>query len=219
MPTLGADRDANARVDPVVIGERLRQERERQGLSLRELARRVDLSPSFISQVERGFASPSVATLYQIVSQLDLSLDALFAGSGGGPDEPRPPDASPVVTPDRRHVVELASGVRLERLTAEPESDVDFLYAVYDVGGASSDRGVMTRHGGREYGYVLEGRLGLSIGFETWEMAPGDSVAFDSSIPHRLWAIGDTAAVVVWLVLGRRDDPPREQRSNANVAP
>ncbi|MGV8872821.1 MAG: helix-turn-helix domain-containing protein [Rhodococcus sp. (in: high G+C Gram-positive bacteria)] len=57
------------------LGQRLRQERSAAGLSLRELARRVKVSPSFISQVELGRAKPSIGTLYSIASELGLSLD------------------------------------------------------------------------------------------------------------------------------------------------
>ncbi|MFF2842401.1 helix-turn-helix domain-containing protein [Paenarthrobacter sp. NPDC057981] len=57
------------------LGMRLREARQRAKLSLRELARRVNVSASLISQVERGRTSPSVGTLYALVSELDLSLD------------------------------------------------------------------------------------------------------------------------------------------------
>ena len=63
-------------------GERLRRRRQELGLSGRELARRVSLSPSLISQIERGSTMPSVATLYAIVSELGLSLDELFSLHG-----------------------------------------------------------------------------------------------------------------------------------------
>src|ERR671935_3016950 len=63
------------------IGSRLREERERQGLSLRKLAGRLDISPSALSQIETGRSRPSVSTLYAIVSELGISFDELFARS------------------------------------------------------------------------------------------------------------------------------------------
>jgi transcriptional regulator with XRE-family HTH domain len=62
----------------VQLGNRLRRARAEAGMSLREMARRTDVSPSFISQVELGRATPSVGTLYAIVSELGLSLDSLM---------------------------------------------------------------------------------------------------------------------------------------------
>src|ERR1700760_2257162 len=63
---------------PGPVGERLRAHRSEAGMSLRELARQVGVSPSLISQIEHGKATPSVATLYAIVSELGISLDELF---------------------------------------------------------------------------------------------------------------------------------------------
>lgn len=60
------------------------------------------------------------------------------------------------------------------------------------------------RHNGREYGYVLSGRLSVTIGFDTYEVGPGESVAFDCTLPHRLATIGDEPVEAVWFVVGRR---------------
>ena len=62
--------------------------------------------------------------------------------------------------------LDLESGVRWERLTAENDPDVDFLYATYEVGGASSPDGDLLRHSGREFGIVVRGQLGVRVGFE-----------------------------------------------------
>src|SRR3954468_6878577 len=74
---------------PAEVGERLRERRKELSVSVRELARRVSVSPSLISQIENGKASPSVGTLYAIVTEMGLSLDALFADAGNG-DSPSP---------------------------------------------------------------------------------------------------------------------------------
>jgi ribosome-binding protein aMBF1 (putative translation factor) len=60
------------------LGDRLREERSERGLSLRELARRLDVSASLVSQIETGKIQPSVRTLYAMVSELGVSLDELF---------------------------------------------------------------------------------------------------------------------------------------------
>src|SRR3954468_16667306 len=73
---------------PPEVGERLRERRGELKLSVRELARRLQLSPSLISQIERGKASPSVGTLYALTNELDLSMDALFSESSNGQPEP-----------------------------------------------------------------------------------------------------------------------------------
>jgi transcriptional regulator with XRE-family HTH domain len=202
------DRGGTGRPEPFDdIGERLRGERHRRGVSQRELARRVGMSASLISQIELGRSKPSVGTLYAIVSELGVSLDRLFhghedvdVGQGGMRAEG---SGSVLVRPDERDVIELESGVRWERLTSGDEGGVDFLFVVYDVGGASTTDGSMIRHPGREYGYVMSGRLGLQIGFTRHEVGAGDSVAFDSTQPHRLWNLGDVPVHGLWTVVGR----------------
>ena len=76
---------------PGPVGERLREHRSDAGMSLRELARQVGVSPSLISQIEHGKATPSVATLYSIVSILDVSLDELFFDTPRGAPAPVAP--------------------------------------------------------------------------------------------------------------------------------
>jgi transcriptional regulator with XRE-family HTH domain len=194
------------------IGDRLRVERTRAGISQRELARRLGLSASLISQLESGLSKPSVGTLYAIVTELDLSLDSLLrgddqglrgrTGSGSAAQDGR----RPLVHPDERQAIDLASGVRWEQLTANKEDGVDFLHAIYEVGGASTPDESLMRHHGREYGYVISGRMGIQLGFDRYELEPGDSIAFDSTEPHRLFNIGDEPVHAIWMVVGRGAD-------------
>lgn len=185
------------------IGDRLREERVRSGLSQRELARRLGLSASLISQLESGASRPSVGTLYAIVTELGVSLDRIIKGA----DSPEPAsEAVPVVHSTMRQAIDLASGVRWEELTAESEEGIDFLHATYEVGGASTPDDSLMRHNGREYGYVMSGTLGIQIGFTEYELGPGDSIAFDSTRPHRLFNKGDEPVRAIWFVVGREHD-------------
>jgi transcriptional regulator with XRE-family HTH domain len=195
------------------IGERLRTERTRAGISQRELARRLGLSASLISQLESGISKPSVGTLYAIVTELDLSLDKLLRGADhaarhdiaseleGGSGR-----GAPLVHPEDRKAIDLASGVRWEQLTADTEEGVDFLHATYEVGGASTPDESLMRHHGREYGYVVQGKMGIQLGFDVFELEPGDSIAFDSTEPHRLFNRGEEPVHAIWFVVGRGAD-------------
>lgn len=192
------------------IGDRLRDERVKAGLSQRELARRLGLSASMISQLESGVSKPSVGTLYAIVTELDLSLDRLIRGEDYG-DAPTPVltengTRSPVVHPGDRQRIDLDSGVRWEELSATSEDGIDFLEAIYEVGGSSTPDESLMRHHGREYGYVVSGTLGIQIGFQDYTLQPGDSIAFDSTRPHRLFNKGDVPVHAIWFVVGRDSD-------------
>jgi transcriptional regulator with XRE-family HTH domain len=184
------------------LGPELRLRRERAGLTVREFARRVGVSPSLISQVERGLATPSVGTLLAISNELGLEIGDIFKfGSRTGQTTP-----GPVLRSSSRKKIRLASGVSWERLTSAPDPEVEFLYAVYDVGSTSCEKDSMLRHGGKEYGYLLSGRLGVKIGFEEYELGPGDAISFDAQLPHRLWCIGARPAVAIWAVVRRHGD-------------
>ncbi len=194
------------------IGSRLRDERERAHISQRELSRRLGVSASLISQIESGQSKPSVSTLYAIVTELGVSLDHIFqvhahelslVDAAGAGDVEGEAGAGPVVRPAERHAVELDSGVIWERLTSHQPEDVDFMHVIYDVGGSSAPDDRLMRHPGREYGFVISGRLGVQLAFERHELEPGDSIAFDSTVPHRLWNLGDEPVHGIWFVVGR----------------
>ncbi len=203
------------------VGPSLRAHREQRGLSLRELARRLGVSPSAISQIETGKSRPSVSTLYSIVTELGMSLDELFGAPKAPPPAEAPsraPAASRAASRSRaaaeRHVqradsraaIDLESGVRWERLTPGPDHDTDFLFVTYDVNGSSSEGNRSMRHSGHEYGLVLSGRLEVTVGFDHYVLGPGDSISFDSTVPHRLTNLGDEPVHGVWVVVGRQGD-------------
>jgi transcriptional regulator with XRE-family HTH domain len=192
-------------LDGSKVGHRLREERERLGIGLRELARRVGVSPSLVSQIELDRVNPSVSTLYAIVTELGMTMSDVF---GEQPEERSvQPGDGLAERPETRPVINLASGIRWERLTHDRDPDVEFLYVVYPVGAASCPEDALMTHGGREYGYVTSGTLGVQVGFEAYALGPGGSIAFDSSSPHRLWAVGGEPVHAVWVVIGREADP------------
>lgn len=206
----------------VTIGERLRAARERQGISLRELASRVGLPPSAVSQLERGQVMPTLGTLHLLTTDLGVSMDAVVAQAGDAGDRPaadRLGDAAgddPASTAGAtlaaptgrvfrradRSVLTLASGVRWELLTGYGPG-TEFLRVTYPVGSQSCAPNQPIRHEGTERGVVLSGRLGVSLGDDRLELGPGDAVSFSSEEPHRLWAIGAEPAEAIWFVVGR----------------
>ena len=192
---------------PSPIGERLRGARRQAGLTVRDVAARIGVSPSLISQIERDKVTPSVSTLWALVTVLGLTMGDLFADGESAARSwrvPPGPGAGPTTRPGRRAVINLESGVRWERLTAASDAVVEFVSVVYPPGASSCDEDSLIRHGGKEYGYVISGRLGVRIGFDAYELEPGMAISFDSSAPHRLWAIGDVPAEAIWVVVGRQ---------------
>jgi transcriptional regulator with XRE-family HTH domain len=204
--------------DPKVppIGPRIRAERARREVTIRALARVIGVSPSLISQIETGKSQPSVSTLYGITSTLGLSLEDLFDASDA--DETAEPPAvdqaglrylgserakgvGPHVSPDERELLTLESGVTWERLGLVPNHHVEFLLVTYQAGSASSPDGRLMRHSGTEYAYLISGELELTLGFDKYPLAPGDSACFESTRPHAYHNHGDVPAIGVWFVV------------------
>jgi transcriptional regulator with XRE-family HTH domain/quercetin dioxygenase-like cupin family protein len=223
------------------IGERLARLRVKRGVKVSQLARVVGVSPSLISQIERGQSRPSVSTLFELAQALDVPVDAFFRDADAVPATatapatapaapppepaaaepaplPRPVTAMPerpVPVPDRprhrylvradaRDVIEIEGGVRWESLTPRPLDELEFLELVYEGGGESSPR--LYRHPGTEMVMVLSGRLDIHVGFERYELGPGDSIHFPSSMPHRYVNPTDETARAVTVIL--RDEHP-----------
>lgn len=211
--------------DPIeYLGPRLKEIRLKTGLSLREIARQLDVSPSFVSQIENGKSQPSVATLYSLSKLLGVPVDVLFEAQGEVTPSPskastsqevhrgqfdHPMDAwdssrarISAVNPNNRSVITMDSGVTWERLAATSEPSVNFMEINYEPGAETNKSGEMIFHDGFEYGYALEGELEVTIGDLVLQLASGHSIGFDSSIPHRFRNLGSAPFKGVWFVHG-----------------
>jgi transcriptional regulator with XRE-family HTH domain/quercetin dioxygenase-like cupin family protein len=206
------------------LGSRLKNLRLKAGLTLRALARKAEVSPSFVSQIENGKSQPSVATLYAFAQLLEVSIDELFEPRSGeaegpalvegwGPNGNKNPSNAwhpseyanrvSVVHPSHRSSLTMAEGVVWERLAATPEHAVNFMKITYASGATSTGGGDLVSHEGYEYGYVLKGTLELVVGTETFILHEGESIGFDSMIPHRLRNVGSGELEGIWFVHGR----------------
>lgn len=206
------------------VGERLRKAREDSRLSVRELARRVDVSPGHISNVERGLASLSVRSLYAIVTELGISMDSLFVTSDSREDETDVDDPTverlPAATANevqsgstgpleqkgivlrkgRRPTIPLPTGTRWERLTPEPERSAEFIEVIYPPNETGAVPPEFIRHPSREYGIIIEGELTIQVGFDIDVLKTGDSIAFNSTTPHRYWNATAARVRAIWFI-------------------
>lgn len=208
------------------LGERLRARREQRGISLRELARRIDVSPSLVSQIETGKVQPSVSTLYGLINELGGSLDEVLFGEervsrrtnrtadvgptdlpADVPAELAPavlahPPGPPVQRAGDRKTIKLSWGVRWERLTKQSVPGAEFLYVVYQPGATSGPANEFQRHSGREWCYVVSGTLHIHVGFDEHVLAAGDAITYNSTTPHRLTNPGEEPAEAICFQLG-----------------
>ena len=208
--------------DPVeLLGSRLKEVRTAANLSLREVARQLNVSPSFVSQIENGKSQPSVGTLYQLAQLLDVPVDQLFNTNGkshnNGASETTNRDSmhNPVgiwndiktasistVSNNSRNKIIMETGVEWHRLAATVDQNVNFIEILYPAGSASNSSGEFLVHDGFEYGYALEGEIEITIGDAVLNLSKGHSIGFDSSIPHMLRNVGATDFRGIWFVHG-----------------
>jgi transcriptional regulator with XRE-family HTH domain len=207
-PTRPGRRYATRSDAPSALGPRLRAIRLRHGVGLRELARRLDLSPSAISRIETGKNQPSIRTLCAFASELQVTVDEVLFDRAVPPESP-PPDMSAVPglalqRAEGGHAIRLESGVRWKRLMLWSDDDVEFIETTYEPGDASSPPDDLVRHAGHELVHLLAGRLRVVVGIDAFDLRPGDSLTFPSSTPHRLSNEGEETARAIWVVSGRR---------------
>jgi transcriptional regulator with XRE-family HTH domain len=173
------------------VGERLRAIRGLRRATLKTVADRAGVSESFLSQVERGKASASIASLRRIAGALGVSVADLFEPSG----PPRPK----VLRRDERP--SLAFGVlgRKLLLTPRPLNHLEVFMGELDVGGSTGAEPYA--HGDSEELFVvLRGNVQLELGGDMHELEAGDSIDYRSSTPHRVLNVGNEQAEVMWII-------------------
>lgn len=179
---------------PMAIGARLRHARLVKGLLIKDLAQRVGVSISLISKYENDKLLPPLTVLHSLVTELETNIGALFepnwtsvehiARAGGRPRISAGGDKD-------------SAGVMLERLV--PNGKGHLLQGnIHIVAPGGGSMGAM-RHEGDEVGYVLEGRLELSIDDKLHELGPGDSFAFPSNLAHTYRNPGTEVTRVIWV--------------------
>jgi transcriptional regulator with XRE-family HTH domain len=168
------------------IAESLRQERQRAGLTLEQLAQKAELSTAHLSRLESGDRQPSVAALISLARALGVSLSWLLG-------EHRPGSAISIYPPDEP--THEANGLIISGCSGFPgSSTIEALHITIDPGRVPPEP---ARHRGEEWIYVLTGHLRLEFEDEVHLLEPGSAVHFDANRPHRLGAHGVTTDVVV----------------------
>lgn len=172
------------------LGGRIRALREAGGRSLRSVATEAGVSESFISQVERGVASPSVATLRRIAEALGSSVAALFEG---------PPQRGKLVrVGERRQMKHPRRRWEDYLLTPSESRRLQVILSLIQPGAGSGPE-PYTHDSDEECVVVLKGRMEFWVGEEFYELEEGDSLIFESRIPHRNRNPGPTKAEVMWI--------------------
>ncbi len=170
-----------------MLGERIRKIRIDKKMTIKEIAEKVGVTSSLLSQVEKNKTNPSVNSLMAIAKALEVPISAFF-------DEE--PLADPVIRSNQRNFLKTQSGVTYYLLTPEPfKHHVALIYNVFEKGATV---GEMYSHEGEECGFVIEGRLEVVCENKTYILETGDSIILDSTKPHKCTNIYDGQTIAIW---------------------
>ena len=174
------------------IGKKIKELRKKQKMSIAELASKADLSSGLISQIERNLVTPSITSLWKIAQSLQVSIGYFF-------DEDVKYITNPVVRRnERKRIIVSNNNAIYELLSQDLNRKIEFLYITIKPGDCSSKDFVT--HEGEECGIVIKGRLMVKMIDREYILEEGDSIYFDSTIPHRYVNIGDEVCESIWAM-------------------
>ena len=178
------------------LGARIRQRRRERKLRLVELAEMCNISPSFLSQIERDQANPSISTLHEIAIALGVTMASFFANSDDTPPEPQKDPGVYVVRADaRKTLMYPGSGIKNELLSPDLNRAIQMMYVVIPPGAETGPEALV--HDGEECGVVLQGTVEIWVGDEHYILGPGDAIYQKSTIPHRSKNIGKDDVIII----------------------
>jgi transcriptional regulator with XRE-family HTH domain len=183
------------------LGAKIRQQRKTRRLTLTELAEQCNISPSFLSQIERNQANPSVATLHKIAEVFGLPLATFFEEPKKNNNYQQPVKAEETLAKvvranQRKTLIYPGSGIRNELLSPDLQRDIQMMWVVIPPGADTGDDPLI--HDGEECGVVLQGQVEIWVGDnEHYILGPGDAIYQASTVPHRSRNIGDEDVIIV----------------------
>lgn len=164
----------------VRLGQRIRKKRQARGMSLSEVATEIDKTSSYLSQVERGLAEPSITALREIARALDVPIFYFLINEENN---------NAVVRKNERRMLNFkGSHLTFELLSPDLKRDMEVIEATLEPGAETSDEPL--NHLGEECTIVLRGKMHIIIGEEEYELGPGDSIYYKASLPHKIISTG-----------------------------
>lgn len=160
----------------------LRPVRRQRGLTLEQLAQQTGLTKSYLSKIERGHSTPSIAVALKVARALEVDVARLFSEQ----------EAQEKITVDR---AEKGDGTRYRVLASSLLGKSMSPFVVRPTASAADDP--HPEHAGQEFVFVHAGRVELDYGEQTFTLGPGDSAYFDASVSHKIRAVGAQPPEVV----------------------
>lgn len=170
-------------------GKKIRELRMKKEYSLKTLAEKSEVSISMISKIERNDVDPSVTVLYKICNGLDVSITGLLGEE--------PTSSTVLKKSERKTVLFSQSNSKYELLTPIHEGSLEMIMIYLEAGQTDKNQ---VRHHGEECGVVLKGSLTVKLGDNEYILNEGDSICFDSQIPHRFMNHTNVQSISIWAM-------------------
>ncbi len=158
------------------VGKTIRDLRKQNGLNIADIAERTNLTISHVSQVERGIANPSLSTLNKISNALGVHIARLFHEIPG--------KFSVVRASDRKKIFYDSAGSYIELLAGGHDQETVGVYFSHYIGKKLGQE--LVPHEGKEVFYVMKGEMEVHLEADVVRLKQGDSLFFDSNIPHKV---------------------------------
>lgn len=196
------------------LGKGIRKHRQERQLTLEQLSSMTGLSKSFLSQVERGLAEPSITSLKKIAKQFGFSVVNFFSNgeelnsgwgysnSGPGFNGEKTPyieDARVVRADKRKRFALPGSKVVYDLLTPDMNRQLEVMYMRVTKGENSGDEPMLDPPG-EKIGIVLKGSLEVSVGNDVYKLNEGDSIYYPAAVPHSWRALEGDTIEVIWIL-------------------
>ena len=177
------------------LGRRIREERARQSLTLKEVEGRSGVSATHISQIERGITWPTVNALHKVSKALDKNMSFFL-------EDVELPEVSKLSGDGNAMTISDQPKIVLEALTnGIPGGKLHFYKLKAFPSGDSEAFPVVHCHEGDECGWVLSGLLDVKVGDDVFHLKKGDTIHFNATKPHGIRNVGDGVSESIWTAL------------------
>ena len=177
------------------MSTRLKPLRKRLGFTLDALAEETGLTKSYLSKVERGLSTPSVATALKIAGALDVNVEELFSDDVDGNSQ-----YSLVRAGSRRSFGDAGKGISYSSLTDQVSTRKILPFVIRPK--AEFGDAAFKEHFGEEFLFVYRGKIEVDLHSERLQLDAGDSLHFSAQIPHRIRRLGDEDTELLIIVVG-----------------
>ena len=172
----------------IKLGEKLRKTRKDKNMSIATLAETAGVRPGMISQIERNTTVPSILLFAKIAKALDENISFLL-------EEEKPRERVSLIRSDAHRVVS-GTGNEYRLLTLHPDRKIEMYKVTFKPN--DDKHSVLAVHEGAECGVLISGALRVETSEGIYDLDPGDSIYFESTVPHRIVNISPEDSVAIW---------------------